>query len=199
MTLIVLPSTGRWSEADMQFITGDTPLELMNGAEQIISSTNKKWAFSFKLIGLYGVEVRAWRSALTQLCDLGNTFQAPPPDFDGPGSGYAGPNPLVAGSSQLGLSVNVDGGSLSTQILANGDYFTINGELKVATADVTTDGTGAATIPFYPALRSSPLDNAEVFIDAPFSTFRLMQPMSREHFNAVLHGSRSVEAVETYS
>lgn len=199
MTLITLPSSGRWSDAAIQFTTADSALEFLNGSEQIISTSNKKWSLSFNLKNLSPAETRFWRAAITQLCDLNNVFHAPPPEFNGPASGYAGANPTVDGSSQLGKSLNIKGATASTLILMNGDYFTVNGELKFATADVTTDGLGNAVLPFHPALRTAPLNNEPVIIDAPYGIFRLLQPISKTFFDATLNGSCSIQAIETYS
>lgn len=73
--------------------------------------------------------------------------------------------PRVNGVSQTGLSLITDGWSLSTtNILLEGDYISFdNGigkrELKVVTANVSTNGSGQATIPIDDPIRSPPADN----------------------------------------
>ncbi len=81
--------------------------------------------------------------------------------------------PLVAGASQTGTSLDTDGWSASQTVLRTGDYFEVNGELKMATADVTSDGSGAATINFEPELRDPPANNAAITVNNPTCVMRL--------------------------
>lgn len=86
---------------------------------------------------------------------------------DGVPQGPAGGSPLVAGASQTGKTLTVDGLTFSiTSILKAGDYFSVvtpsGVELKLLTADANSDGAGASTFTFEPALRESPADNAVI-------------------------------------
>jgi hypothetical protein len=54
-----------------------------------------------------------------------------------------------------------------------GDFFEVNGELKMCVADATITA-GAATIQFVPELRATPADNTELEIDTPKGIFRLL-------------------------
>ena len=119
MSIITLPDLNRWSTARWGIATSDVAQETMNGIEQIIQGPPPKRIYQVVLIGLNKSEKRLWGLALEQLASLGNIFIAPPPDFEGPASGYSGPNPLVLGSGQLGASVDVDGASNSTEIHCN--------------------------------------------------------------------------------
>ncbi len=74
--------------------------------------------------------------------------------------------PLVNGGSQTGTTLVTDGWSNSTLVLKKGDYFVVNSELKMVTADETSDGSGNLTINFEPALRSSPSNNAGLTISS---------------------------------
>lgn len=103
--------------------------------------------------------------------------------------GALGGTPLVNGAAQTGTNLIVDGFTASAAPrLKKGDVFTIagvyavnpitfqnTGELQqfVATADVSSDGAGAATIPIFPALSISgtsrtvtalPADNAAITV-----------------------------------
>ena len=62
-----------------------------------------------------------------------------------------------------------------------GDFFSVNGELKIATADANSDGSGNVTLSFAPRLRTSPSDGASVETTAPSGTFLLMD--SRQGWN----------------
>lgn len=92
------------------------------------------------------------------------------PVIGNPKAGAYGGTPLVAGASQTGNSINVDGCTASiTDWIKAGDYFsvTVNGEveLKMCTADASSNGSGAITISFEPRLRASPADNAAIHVD----------------------------------
>ena len=83
------------------------------------------------------------------------------------GTFTTGSTPIVAGAGQSGSSLATSGWAVSTLVLTEGDLFTLPavnkvnpqnrqsvGELQqfVATADVTSDGAGLATIPLSPAI-----------------------------------------------
>ena len=82
--------------------------------------------------------------------------------------------PLVNGASQTGNTLTIDGCTVGTTLLA-GDFFSVNSELKMVTADVTADGAGAMSITFEPPLRSSPADNAALTTTRPTARFMLQE------------------------
>lgn len=89
-----------------------------------------------------------------------------------PGSGIApngvgGGSPVVAGGSQTGSSLDVDGLTpLTTKAFAGGDVIKIAGLAPIYRIrdDVDSDGSGAATLTITPAIPvgSSPADNAVI-------------------------------------
>lgn len=90
------------------------------------------------------------------------------PMYDAPQAGVLTGVPQVTGADQIGTSMNTFGWTASTTgIMKAGDFFTVNGELKICTVDANSDGGGAATINFEPFLRSSPLDLAQLEVDDP--------------------------------
>lgn len=204
MAVITLPHNPvRWRDARFGLLRDDAALEFTNGASQITSYPKALWSIGFDLPPLDGLDKRAWGAALAELAELGNVFMAGPPDYDGPGTGYAGPAPLVSGANQLGVTLNVDGLTASAPVLSRGDFFHVvaNGfqELKMATADVTADGAGAATIPFKPALRNPPADNATVEIFAPKTAFGLTTPEARWTSDLNRMRAMSLDAVERFA
>ena len=91
------------------------------------------------------------------------------PVYDNPKRGAYGGTPLVAGGSQTGSSIDLDGGLGSTSNwIRAGDYLSIdvNGEheLKMCVEDANSSG-GSITINFEPRLRASPLNNAVVYVE----------------------------------
>lgn len=82
--------------------------------------------------------------------------------------------PKVNGADQVGSSLITDGWTADTLVLKAGDYFTVNTEYKMVTADVTSNGSGQATISFKPNLRSSPADNADITVTNATCIMRLV-------------------------
>ena len=80
------------------------------------------------------------------------------------GQGSPAGTPLVDGASQTGRSLVTDGWSNSIVLFKAGDYLKIAGNDKVymVTADVSSDGSGDATIAIEPALVASPADDAAI-------------------------------------
>jgi hypothetical protein len=96
------------------------------------------------------------RSFLAQLDGQANNFRLKLPDYHSPSTGYAGPAGAVNGANQVGTSLITNGWSNSVALFKEGDYFNINDELKLITADVSSNGSGQATLNFKPAIRTSP-------------------------------------------
>lgn len=88
--------------------------------------------------------------------------------------GAFGGTPLVNGASQLGKTLIVDGCSNSiTDWIKAGDFFSVNGEMKIATLDASSDGSGNITLTFSPRLRTSPADNDAIETTNPTGVFML--------------------------
>ncbi len=85
----------------------------------------------------------------------------------------AGGNPWVDGAGQTGKELNTRNWTPSiTNILKAGDYFAFDTptkwrELHQVTEDVSSDGSGNATLKITPALRESPADGAIVILSSP--------------------------------
>lgn len=143
-----------------------------------------KWRVVYAYSNLINIDRAALMALLVKLKGQANRVRVPV--YDNPKQGAYGGTPLVAGASQTGTSINLDGCSATvTGWIKAGDYFSIdvNGEheLKMATADASSDGGGAITIDFLPALRASPLDNAAVYVEdgvlsKPQGVFMLSSP-----------------------
>lgn len=91
--------------------------------------------------------------------------------------------PFVAGASQTGASLDVDGASPDEAgYLLEGDYIQLgtgaSARLYMVTDDVDTDGSGAATINVWPAITVAPADNAGVIVANTVGAFRLASNVS---------------------
>jgi hypothetical protein len=127
-------------------------------------------------------------------CRLSNWFEAGPPGYTG--SIYTGAVPLVNGANQVGLALNVDGAAVSTLILRKGEYFSVNGELKIMTANATTNGSGQAALNFEPPLQAPPPDNTALVLAAPKCKFRLVNPEAVSRIRPPVLHSITVDCTE---
>lgn len=153
--------------------------------------------FRFQLRPLYKDEAGqwlAWLDALNggaELCLIGDAHNRDPQ-----GSASTTPGaPLVAGGSQTGLELDVDGLPLSTNgYLLAGDWIQLgSGEdarIYRITADVNTDGAGAATFDIFPALRTSPANDSAVIVSDTVCAARLVDnawqyEVNRDHLHDI--------------
>jgi len=86
--------------------------------------------------------------------------------------------PLVNGGSQTGYDLVTDGWTISqTGIMKAGDWVQLGtgstARLHKVMADANSNGSGQATLTLWPALRSSPADNAALTVNAAKGLFAL--------------------------
>ena len=133
----------------------------------------------YTLPPMTAAEAREWKAWLVSMQGPVKTFLAYDPDaLLAVGAGQNGQG-LVNGAAQTGNSLVTDGWPASTLILKAGDYVQVGTvapaiQLKLITEDVTSDGLGAATLAFEPALHKSPADNAAIVVDNPAMIARLV-------------------------
>lgn len=93
-----------------------------------------------------------------------------------PARGAFGGTPLVSGAAQTGSSIDIDGASTSvTNWIRAGDYFSVDGALKVCTVDADSSGGGLVTINFSPRIQVAPADNAPIITSNATGTFMLAE------------------------
>jgi hypothetical protein len=80
---------------------------------------------------------------------------------------------VVSDANQTGTQLGSKGWTPGTLVLRTGDYFTVNDELKMVTADVISSASGTADIPFAPMLRASPPANGKIEVAMPYGIFKL--------------------------
>lgn len=114
--------------------------------------------------------------------------------------GLATGAPLVNGAGQGGTTLATDGWTPSiTGILKAGDFFGVNGELKMAVADASSNSLGQATFTFEPPLRASPADNAPLSTTKPTATFMLDEDASSWTTHAPGVSDFQIVATEAWS
>lgn len=145
----------------------------LSGDTQTASYPGSRWAANFMLVPKTRADMAAVVAFLAQLDGMAGRFYGYDPAATTP-LGVGTGTPLVNGASQTGKSLITDGWTAGqTGILKAGDYFTVNNEMKMVTADCDSDGSGNATISFTPALRSSPANNAAITVTNPKCIMRL--------------------------
>lgn len=137
------------------------------GKRQLINTTYALWSFKGTFSKADKVFAGQLRAFMTQLEGQSNAFRLPLPEYAAPSTGYVGAAGLVNGASQVGNSLITDGWTASAAIFKRGDYFNINDELKLITADVSANGSGQATLLFEPSIRVSPADNLALGVSNP--------------------------------
>lgn len=94
-------------------------------------------------------------------------------------AGAGGGTPLVNNAGQTGSALATDGWPNNTTVLKAGDYlhFDAGGrrELKIVTADATSNGAGQVTISIKPPIRVSPADGAPLEITQPTCVMALVE------------------------
>lgn len=182
---LILNSSGDWllldSATATTYPTSPVPMEatvtsfsptyisVTHGLQrQVRSRGSHAWQIDLRYGGMTRAQFSAlWTFLVKQGGQLG-TF-----DFTLPGltlRGAGGGTPRINGGGQTGSTVITDTWPNSTTVLLPGDFIQFETSSKVyqVTDTVTSDGSGNATIPIYPALRQSPSDNFLVLTSPVF-------------------------------
>jgi hypothetical protein len=164
------PSSFTWGlQSNTQ--TFSSPLD---GSMYTIEYPGARWAFTMQFPALEVADATLLEAFLIKLRGQANRFTMhnwarPTP------RGTAGGSPAVNGGSQTGSSLVTKTWTAGATMKA-GDYFGVNGELKMCIADSTANGSGAMTLLFEPPLRSSPSDSAAITVTRPTATFIMTEP-----------------------
>jgi hypothetical protein len=175
-----LPSAHYAATFDFGFLAGaGVTRSPFTGAVQTQVWPLQTWRVNVRLLPMRDAEARAWIAWLTSLNGregtflLGDKLRAQP-------QGVATGTPLVKGAAQTGATLLTDGWtSAITGILKAGDYIQLgsaaSARLHMVLADVTSDGSGNATLDLWPALRESPADNAPITVRNTVGVFHMAE------------------------
>ncbi|MEF7904243.1 hypothetical protein U9396_04810 [Escherichia coli] len=141
-----------------------------NGASQTVRYPGTRWVCSLTFNNLSDDKSRRLDSLIAELD--GEYGRVKIHDW---GRGWRTPagSPVVNGANQTGTELQTSGWTHGVVVLERGDYITVNDELKIVTADVTSTSTGTATVTFAPMLRWSPPDGAAIEVAKPYGIFKL--------------------------
>lgn len=126
------------------------------------------------------------------------TFTFISPDLATPRGTVAGSTPVVTTGSQVGKSVNTSGWANSTLVLKAGDVIKFAGHSKVymVTSDVTSGGTGLATLTLSSPLITSPGAGESIVVEnVPFNV-QLTSDITEYNVTGPLLYSLSISMVE---
>lgn len=113
------------------------------------------WMLDATLVELDGLDAGRLRSFLVQLEGQANSFRLPVPGYNKPSTGY-NPSGLEYANADYAartktIQVGIAGASIP--VFNEGDYFTVNDELKMVTSPVASNAGSLANVSFQPGLR----------------------------------------------
>lgn len=139
-------------------------------------------------------DIQVW---LAKLDGASGRFYAFDPDRRTP-AGTGNGTPLVDGEDQSGFELQTKGWDSNETVLLAGDYFEFNGEYKLVTDDVISDGSGLATIQFAPEIRQTPPDEEPLVVNNPKGIFLLTDSSSIWNSNKNKVVDISINFAETF-
>ena len=174
MATVTFPSSPKPSAMSWRLVApAQTNVSEWTGRRQTMASGRGWWESQITLPPIVGtLSVNAWRSFIAKSRGGVNDFQIP---VDPTAQSSATATPLVNGANQTGRQLNTDGWPLSTTVLVAGQYVTINNQLLQLTENVTSNGSGVATLTFEPPIRTSPADNAAIEYKNPFCLMYMVE------------------------
>lgn len=175
MTTYTMPTTGF---ATAQFglkSNTQTFTSPITGKVQVLEMTGHKWTATYNLPPLNASDAGQWIAFLTKLRGQTHSFFAYDPART-TAQGSPSGTPLVNGAGQTGTSLVTDGWTNSTAILKAGDYISVDATLRqlyMVVADVSSDGSGNATLTIEPPIRTSPEQNSGITVSSAACVMRL--------------------------
>lgn len=168
MATITFPSSPKPSGMQWRLVMpAQNNVSGWTGQRQVLASNRGWWECSVTLPPIVGrAAARPWKSFIAQARGMANDFRVP---VDPTPQSALTNTVLVQGAGQTGRSIVTDGWPNSTTVLSAGDYVTIGDQLLQLTANVTSNGSGVATLTFEPPIRTAPADNAPVEYKNPYA------------------------------
>lgn len=174
MTTYTIPTTVGFSSVEFGLENNNQVFESpLSNSIQVSELTGARWYATFNLPPMKKDNALEYIGFLQRLQGRVHSFFGYDANHRSPSGTISGSTLLVNGANQTGTSLILDGGANSTLVLKAGDFFSVNNELKMITANATTDGSGNVTVNFVPSLRSSPGDDAVITTTNPVCTMKL--------------------------
>jgi hypothetical protein len=170
-------SARNWRKQD---VTVDIPSPF-TGQSQVVSFPGQWVEVTLTLIAMRRADAQDWSGWLTSLKGHVGTFLLGDPLRPTPlgSAASAAGTPLVMGGAQTGNTLAVDGLPFNaTNYLKRGDLINLgtgaSTELYEVQKDVSSNGSGEATLDIWPNLRTSPANNAAVVVAGAQGLFHRM-------------------------
>ena len=174
MATITYPSSPKPNGMAWRLVMpAQTNVSEWTGRRQTLASGRGWWECQLSLPPIVGTtNVNAWRAFIAKTRGKANDFQVP---VDPTAQSSATATPLVNGASQTGRTLSTDGWPTSTTVLVAGQFVTINNQLLQLTENVTSNGSGVATLTFEPPIRTAPSDNAAIEFKNPYCLMYMVE------------------------
>jgi hypothetical protein len=174
MATVTFPSTPKPNGMSWRLVMpAQTNVSEWTGRRQTIASGRGWWECQLSLPPIVGTtNVNAWRAFIAKSRGKANDFQIP---VDPTAQSSASATPLVNGASQTGRTLATDGWPVSSTVLVAGQFVTINNQLLQLTENVTSNGSGVATLTFEPPIRTAPSDNAAIEFKNPYCLMYMVE------------------------
>ena len=199
MTTYTIPTTVGFSSVEFGLENNNQVFESpLSNSIQVSELTGARWYATFNLPPMKKDNALEYIGFLQRLQGRVHSFYGYDANHRSTSGTIAGSTLLVNGASQTGTSLVLDGGANSTLVLKAGDFFSVNNELKMVTADATTDGSGDVTVNFVPSLRSSPSDDASITTTNPVCTMKLTGDSTTYSINSSTIYGISFSGVEVF-
>ena len=175
MTTYAIPTTIGFSSVEFGLENNNQVFESpLSNSIQVSELTGARWYGTFNLPPMSKAQALEYIGFLQRLQGRVHSFFGYDANHRSPSGTMSGSTLVVKGASQTGTSINLDGGANSTLILKAGDFFSVGGELKMVTANATSDGSGNLTVNFVPSLRSSPANDSAITTTNPVCAMKLL-------------------------
>lgn len=140
----------------------------LNGSTQTAGRPGARWKATLEFENMdlaQGAALDGWLAAMDGMANRTNIFP-----HHRPGTGATA---TVNGASQVGTTLNIN--CAANRVFAAGDFFSVNGEMKMITASTLANSSGQATLSFSPMLRASPISGSNVVFTQPTALMMLGQ------------------------
>lgn len=194
---VTAPPAARWGlKSNTQVFT--SPL---NGAVQTLELLGARWTVGFSLETLPKADARLLRAFIAKLRGQANRFTLSPFEMlDRSSTISLSGVTLGASVAQLANSCTLNGCGAGATLL-QGEFFTVAGELKMATNDSTANGSGVMTgVTFEPMVRTAGgwSSGASVTTSGPTATMMLTDPHATWNTRAPMLSDFEFNAVEVW-
>ncbi len=178
MTILTFPTIRRPSSASYR-LRGNTQTHRspLDGTVQTLEMPGANWELTVSWESLNSDDMRVLAAFLADLRGTAGRFYYSPATW-APRRAAGGGSPLINGAAQSGSTLATDGWSFAVQVMRAGDWLSYTDtsgrrRLHMVTADTSSTGGGAASLPITPPIRRAGGDNAAIDVATPSGVFRL--------------------------